>query len=118
MPGPMTRELFSGAHGLLQAVRDNHGVDPVIWIILKAVSLPALSYSCYRIGRALSREGVQEVVFWSVFLSFSLVAPYIYIMLFGRNLPWWAYAGVCLLLGQNVYFLMRRLRRKTQCSRS
>jgi hypothetical protein len=46
-----------------------------------------------------------------VFLG-STAAPFLYVLVFGRNLPWWVYGVIAILLGQGVYSLIRRLRKK------
>jgi len=40
------------------------------------------------------------------------VAPFLYVLLFGRNLPWWVYGILALLIGQGVFSLVWKLRGK------
>ena len=45
-------------------------------------------------------------------LEGATAAPFVYVLLFGRNLPWWIYVVIGLLIGQGVFSLVRRLRKK------
>ncbi len=40
------------------------------------------------------------------------IAPFLYILLFGRHLPWWVYGVIALLIGQGIFFLVRKLHGK------
>ena len=46
------------------------------------------------------------------------VAPFVYVMLVGRNLPWWVYAVIAVLVVQSVWALYRRLRPRSSVSQA
>jgi len=44
-----------------------------------------------------------------VFLA-ATATPYLYVLLFGRNLPWYVYLILAALLAQGVYSLVKKIR--------
>jgi presenilin-like A22 family membrane protease len=85
---------------LMRTARESYGVDPVAFLVIYLVSVPFFYFAIFRMVRS------------TVFLA-ATAAPFLYVLLFGRNLPWWVYAVIALLIGQGVYSLVRRLTRKT-----
>ncbi|HUJ74428.1 MAG TPA: hypothetical protein VL359_06195 [bacterium] len=106
------RVVLGTVRDLMRAARDDYGVDPVAFIVIYLVSVPFFYFSIYRMIRALARRRQQEIIVWSAVFLASTVAPFIYVLFFGRNLPWWVYVVIALLVGQGVYSLVRRLTRK------
>ena len=97
---------------LMRAARENYGVDPVAFLVIYLVSAPFFYFSIFRMVRALAKGLRNEILIWSMVFLGATAAPFIYVLLFGRNLPWWVYAVIGLLIGQGVYSLVRRLTRK------
>lgn len=95
----------------MRAARENYAVDPVAFIVIYLASVPFFYFSIYRMVRAVARRRQQELVVWSTVFLGATAAPFLYVLFFGRNLPWWVYAVIALLLGQGVYSLVRKLRR-------
>jgi hypothetical protein len=98
--------------GVMQTARASYGVDPVAFLVIYLVSVPFFYYSIFRMVRALARKLRNEVMVWSAIFLASTAAPFLYVLFFGRNLPWWVYVVIGLLIGQGVYSLVRRLTRK------
>ena len=97
---------------LMRAAREDYGVDPVVFLVIYLASAPIFYYSLFRMARALAKKLSGEIMLWSfVFLS-ATVAPFVYVLLFGRNLPWWVYVVIALLIGQGIFSVIRNLRRK------
>jgi hypothetical protein len=104
--------VLGGIRELMRAARANYGVDPIVFLVIYLVSVPFFYYSLFRMVRALARKLRREVmIFSSIFLA-STIAPFLYVLFFGRNLPWWVYGVVALLIGQGVYSLVRKLSKK------
>ena len=96
-----------------EAARMNYGVDPFIWLIIGTAAAPAFYYSIYRLVRAVSKRSTQDIMLWGTVFGFATLALYLYVMLFGRNLPWWIYAAMMVLIGQGGYAVVRKVQRKT-----
>ena len=98
---------------LMRAARENYGVDPVAFLIIYLASAPVFYFSIFRMVRALARKRLNEITLWSMLFLAATAAPFLYVLLFGRNLPWWVYVVIGLLIAQGVYSLVRRLTKKT-----
>jgi hypothetical protein len=104
--------ILGFVRGIMETARTRYGVNPVIFLVIYLGSVPFFYYSIYRMVRALARRRQAEIITWSMVFLGATVAPFLYVLVFGRNLPWWVYVLVALLIGQGVYSLVRRLRGK------
>ncbi len=107
------RVVMGEIRELMHAARTGYGVDPIVFLVIYLASVPFFYYSIYRMVRGLAHRRRNEIVTWSMVFLGATVAPFLYVLFFGRNLPWWVYVLVALLIGQGVYSLVRRLRHKT-----
>ena len=96
----------------MRVAHDHFGVDPVVFLVLLLGSSPVFYYAIYRMVRAIAQRKTNEITIWSMLFLLATAAPYLYVLVAGRNLPWWVYIIIGLLLGQGVYSLVRRLRRR------
>ena len=106
------RVVLGAIREMMRAARDTYGVDPVAFIVIYLASAPFFYYSIFRMVRALARRRQQEILLWSMVFLGATAAPFLYVLLFGRNMPWWVYVVIALLIGQGVYSLVRRLTKK------
>jgi len=104
--------VISRVQELLRAARENYGVDPIVWLVISTAAAPLFYYSIYRLVKALAKKRGNEIMLWSAVFLAATIAPYLYVLLFGRNLPWWIYGAVALLVGQGVFSLVRKLVKK------
>ena len=109
----MLESLVTRLHEWMASVEARHAVNPIVFLVLMVVCAPFFYYSGYRLIRSVTRKnGKGKTRIWStVFLS-ATVVPYLYILMLGRDLPWWIYGLIGLLIGQSVYSLIRRITRK------
>ena len=91
------------------SVRVDYGVNPWIFVGIMAGCGPVFYYALYRLIRAAAQRA-PELSRWAAIFMGAAILPYLYVMIFGRNLPWWVYALVALLLGQAAFSLIRKLR--------
>ncbi len=98
----------------MDAARADYGVNPVVFLCLLFGASPVFYFSIYRMVRAIARKRMSEVTLWSTIFLLSTAAPYLYVLIAGRNLPWWVYIIIALLVGQGVWSLVRRLRKKPE----
>lgn len=106
------RVVLGAIRQMMQAARVNYGVDPIVFIVIYLSSVPFFYYSIFRMVRALARKRGNEIMVWSMIFLAATAAPFLYVLFFGRNLPWWVYVVIALLIGQGVYSLIRRLTKK------
>lgn len=104
MPG-----LTDWAAGLMDRARETYGVDPVVFLAIFLGSGPVFYYSLFRLIRSLARKAGGGTRLWSAVFLGATAAPYLYVLVFGRNLPAWVYGILVLLIGQGVWSLAKRL---------
>lgn len=95
----------------MQTARDTYRVDPVVFLVIYLACVPIFYYSLFRTFRALTAKRSDEVMLWSAIFLASNVAAFLYVMIFGRNIPWWVYGIIAVLIAQGVVTLVSRLRR-------
>jgi hypothetical protein len=109
----MLESILSKIEELMQTARDNYGVNPVVFLVIYLVCVPLFYYSLFRTFRALAKKLGKEVMLWSAIFLCSTVAPFIYVLFFGRNIPWWVYGIIAILIGQGILSFAMKLRRNT-----
>jgi hypothetical protein len=107
----MLEYVISKIEELIQTARDTYGVNPVVFLGIYLVCVPIFYYSLVRTFRALAKKLGKEVMLWSAIFLCANVAPFLYVLFFGRNIPWWVYGIIALLIGQGVLSLVMKLRR-------
>jgi hypothetical protein len=110
----MFEYIISKINEITQAARQNYGVNPVIFVVIYLGSVPIFYYSLFRTLRALAKKYGNELMLWSAIFLCANLAPFLYVLLFGRNMPWWVYGIIALLIGQGVISLIMRLRKKPE----
>jgi fatty acid desaturase len=108
------RVVLGWVRGIMESARASYDVDPIVFIVIYFCSVPFFYYSIYRMTRALAKKRGNEIMAWSMVFLAATAAPFIYVLLFGRNLPWWVYGVIALLIGQGVFSLVKRLRKKPE----
>ncbi len=104
------RVVLGEMHRLMDSARANYGVDPVVFLVIYLASVPFFYYSIFRMVQGLAKRRQNEIITWSMVFLAATAAPFLYVLFFGRNLPWWVYVVIAALIGQGVFSLVRRLR--------
>jgi hypothetical protein len=104
--------IISQIGELSKTARDYYKVNPVVFLVIYIVCTPIFYYSLFRTLRALAKKLGKEVMLWSAIFLCVNVAPFLYVLLFGRNIPWWVYVIIAILIGQGVLSLLLKLRKK------
>ena len=102
--------LRAWVESVMKTSREIYNVDPVVFLGIYLASVPVFYYSLVRTIRALARRQGKEAARWSTVFLCAVVAPFLYVLLFGRNLPWWVYAIIAALVAQGVVSLIRKRR--------
>lgn len=113
----MLEYVISKIEELIQTSRDTYGVNPVVFVGIYLVCVPIFYYSLFRTFRALAKKLGKEVMLWSAIFLCTNVLPFVYVLFFGRNIPWWVYGIIAILIGQGVLSLVMKLRREAARSR-
>ena len=86
-------------------------MNPYIFVAIVAVCFPFFYFSLYRLAKSVAKRRMQQAGLWGLILLFAAIGPYIYVLIFGRNLPWWVYLIIGALVIQGGVSLMKRLKR-------
>jgi hypothetical protein len=103
--------VISKIEELLRVARDNYGVNPVVFLIIYLVCAPVFYYSLFRIIQSLAKKLGKKVILWAAIFLCATIAPFIYVIFFGRNIPWWVYGIIALLIGLGILSLIMKLRK-------
>ena len=106
----MIEFIVSKFNQITKQAIDHYGVNPAIFLVIYLMGVPFFYYSLFRMMRAFAKKLGKEALVWSTVFLCAIVAPFIYVLLFGRNLPWWIYGIIALLIGQGIFALVRKLR--------
>ena len=95
----------------MTTARLQYDVNPVMFVGLMVACAPFFYYSIYRLVRAVAKKEKGRMALWSsVFLAATSI-PYLYVLLFGRNLPWYIYGIFAALIAQGIYQLAGKIRK-------
>ncbi len=107
----MWQFIIAKIEALMQTARETYSVDPVVFLVIYLGSAPVFYYSLFRMARALAKRLGKEITLWSGIFLCANVAPFLYVLLFGDNLPWWVYIIIAALIGMGLLSLIDKLRR-------
>jgi len=99
---------------LLSFIQERHAVNPWVFLTLYVATIPPGWYAAWRIALAVRRRDRGALRPWALLLGAMVVIPYSYVLLVGRNLPWWIYptlAAVIALSGCEILARVRKLAR-------
>jgi hypothetical protein len=106
----MVDSVLAWLQEMMRTARETYGVNPVIFLVIYLGCAPFWYYSLFRTLRAVARKIPGQVLPWSMVFLVTSVAPFVYVMIFGRNLPWWVYGVIAALVVESVWTLYRRVR--------
>ncbi len=94
------------------STRETYGVDPVVFLVISTINAPFFYYTIYKLVKAVAKRETARLPLWATLFLVSVVVPYVYVLFWGRNLPWYIYGAMGLLVAQGVWTLVKKLRRK------
>ena len=106
---PFVHFLLSKLREIMEMARTRYNVNPVVFLILYVVPGPFWYYTVFRTIRAIAKKNTKELMLWAMICLVLTVEPYVYVLIFGRNMPWWIYIIIGLLVAQGIFTLVRKL---------
>ena len=94
------------------STRETYGVDPVVFLVISTVNAPFFYYSAWRLVKAAAKRDTARLPLWATLFLVAVVVPYVYVLFWGHNLPWYIYGAMALLVAQGVWTLIRKLRKR------
>ena len=86
-------------------------MNPFVFVAIVAVCFPFFYFSLFKLVRSVAKRTFQQTGLWGSVFLLAAIGPYIYVLIFGRNLPWWVYLIIGALVIQGVVTLLKRLRK-------
>jgi uncharacterized membrane-anchored protein len=102
--------LVAKVQAWIASTRETYGVDPVVFLVISSVNAPFFYFTIYKLIKAAAKRDTARLPLWAGLFLVAVVVPYVYVLFWGRNLPWYVYAAMGLLVGQGVWTLVRKLR--------
>lgn len=101
--------LLHKLQGWAAQIQLRHDINPWLFLALMAGCAPFFYYSIYRLARAAAVKDGKSIKLWSAIFLAATVLPYLYVMAFGRNLPWYVYLLLAALVGQGLWSLLKKV---------
>jgi hypothetical protein len=99
---------------LVQKIAEIEGTYAVNrWIFLGLIIIcgPPYYYSIYRLIKSVAARHRSQITFWGTMFLLASVIPYVYVLIWGENLPWFIYAFIAVLIGKGVLDLIKKMRK-------
>ena len=93
-------------------IGENHNVDPRLFAILYVLSIPPYLGSMAWVVRNYRKKKSISLPFASTLFFF--IMPSLYVLFFGRNVAWWVYVIVVVLVLQGAYTVRKKVKTKTK----
>jgi hypothetical protein len=107
----MVEYVRSWIENLMRVARDDYGVNPIIFLAIYLICVPIFYYSLVRTLRGIAKKLKKEIMIGSAIFLAVNVAPFVYVIIFGHNIPWWVYGVIAILVGQGIYSLIAKIRK-------
>jgi hypothetical protein len=95
----------------LAHVRKTYGVNPLIFGALYLAGVLPFWFSIYRILAGLKNRNFKSVRIFGLILGAAIILPFLYVAVFGHNLPCWFWIIVGAIVMSSVFSVFRRLKR-------
>jgi hypothetical protein len=95
----------------MDSVRIKHGVNPAFFLGLMVLCAPFFYFSIYRLIRAVVKKDTKALTLWSTVFLAATILPYLYVLFFGHNLPWYVYLILAVLIGHSIWSLVKKLKK-------
>ncbi len=102
--------MFSYLQNWLAQVKAIHGVNPEIFAIIYFAGVIPFWISIYKIIAGLKRGNMTQVRTFGLILGIIILAPFTYVAVFGRNLPFWFWIVAVMVISYSSYSVIRRIR--------
>ena len=103
--------MFEFLHNWLRQIRTEHGVSPVIFAVIYFSGIVPFWLSIYNILSAIRNKRYRQASTFGVILGIVVIAPFIYVALFGHDLPAWFWIVALAVIAYTVYSVVARVRR-------
>lgn len=94
----------------LAQIHQDYGVNPIIFAIIYFGGAPFFWFSIYKIIAGLKNKNITQVRIFAVILGITIIAPFVYVAIFGHNVPYWFWIFAAFIILYAVYNAFRRIK--------
>ncbi len=96
-------------------IKRTYKVNPYIFAFLYFGGVPFFYYFIYKIIVCLRQKKSQKIIKWSIWIGFIIILPFLYVAIFGRNLPVLFWFVLVVFLFLSFISILRIVNKKTWC---
>jgi len=93
------------------ALGEKYGVDPVIFGSIYVGGIPLFTLSLWWLIRNVRQN--KPLVLPVLSTGFFFLSAYLYLIVVGRNIPWWVYGLIAALVAYGVYATWQKIKKGT-----
>ncbi len=90
---------------------EKYGVDPVVFGSIYVGTIPLFTLCLWWLIRNLRQK--KPVVLPVLFTGFFFLSAYLYLIIVGRNIPWWMYGLIATLVAYSVRATWQKIKKGT-----
>ena len=98
----------------LTQVKNNYGVNPLIFGAIYCAGVVPFWLSIYKIINGIRRKKIKQIKFFAVVLGVVIIAPFTYVAVWGRNLPFWFWIIAAVLILYSAFSVLRKIKLSRQ----
>ncbi|MCX7994335.1 MAG: hypothetical protein N3A65_00975 [candidate division WOR-3 bacterium] len=93
-------------------IETDYGVNPVIFAIIYFGGAPFFWISIYKIIHGLKTKNTNQVRLFGIVLGITTIAPFVYVALFGKNVPFWFWIFAGVIVIYTLYNALVRMKKR------
>jgi hypothetical protein len=95
----------------LASIQARYEVSPLVFAVIYLLTLPPGWYGTYRVVVAMRQRNRRSLQAWATLVAGMVLAPYLYVLVAGRNLPVWFYPVLVCLVALSAWEVASRVRK-------
>lgn len=96
----------------MRGIEKTHGINPYIFAVLYAGGILPFWLCIYKLAKNFKEGRIDEAIKWALIFGFVIIVPFLYVALFGKNLPSWFWFTVAGILLLSVFSVVRKIKKK------
>jgi len=100
--------MWESLHDWFLGLGGQYGVNPLIFGAIYVGAIPFFMFSVAWVVRNLRRG--ESIVVPALLASFFFVSAYLYLLVAGRNIPWWVYGVLAAMVVVGAWSTVRKVK--------
>ncbi|MCK4941445.1 hypothetical protein KAS45_05075 [candidate division WOR-3 bacterium] len=102
--------MFQYLSNWLAGIEQQYGINPIVFAVIYFAGVMPFWLSIYKIIAGLKSKNLVQVRTFGIVLAVIIIAPFTYVAIFGRNLPFWFWFVAAAVIGYTCYSVFRRIK--------